>query len=87
MDFSFLSQGITPVQLPDPVQSQMRQFTLATVVAMAAITGTVMAQSYPVRPIRMLVPFAPGGSADFVARLVGQKLGESFGQQVVVGED
>jgi tripartite-type tricarboxylate transporter receptor subunit TctC len=42
------------------------------------------AASYPSRPIRLIVSFAPGGSIDFVARLMGQKLGEAWGQQVVV---
>ena len=42
------------------------------------------ATSYPSRPIRLIVSFAPGGSIDFVARLAGQKLGEAWGQQVVV---
>jgi tripartite-type tricarboxylate transporter receptor subunit TctC len=42
------------------------------------------AQGYPVRPIRLIVPFAPGGSTDLVARVVGQKMSESWGQQVVI---
>ena len=41
-------------------------------------------QAYPVRPVRLIVPFAPGGSNDIMARLIGQKFGESLGQQVVV---
>ena len=39
---------------------------------------------YPDRPIRLIVPFPPGGSSDTLARIVGQKLGEALGQQVVV---
>lgn len=42
------------------------------------------AQSYPVKPIRILVGFVPGGAVDFTARLVGQKLSESLGQPVVI---
>ena len=42
------------------------------------------AQNYPNRPIRLIVPFAPGGGSDFVGRLIGQKLTDQFGQQVVV---
>ena len=42
------------------------------------------AQGYPTRPIRIVVPFPPGGSTDLVARVVGQKMAESWGQQVVI---
>src|SRR5215471_5850100 len=49
-------------------------------------TGIVNAQSpnYPAKPIRWIVPFPPGGSVDVLARTVGAKLSESFGQQVLV---
>jgi tripartite-type tricarboxylate transporter receptor subunit TctC len=40
--------------------------------------------AYPARPIRMMVPFSPGGASDLAARVVGQKLGERLGQQVIV---
>jgi tripartite-type tricarboxylate transporter receptor subunit TctC len=42
------------------------------------------AETYPSRPIRLVVPFPPGGSTDLVARVVGQKMSEHWGQQVVI---
>src|SRR5688572_110238 len=47
-------------------------------------TALVQAQSYPTRPIRMIVPFAPGGASDFVGRILQPKLSELLGQQVVI---
>jgi tripartite-type tricarboxylate transporter receptor subunit TctC len=53
--------------------------------AVAAVLATAAsAQEYPNRPIRLIVPFAPGGGSDFMGRLIGQKLTEQLGQQVVV---
>ncbi|MCC7484654.1 MAG: tripartite tricarboxylate transporter substrate binding protein [Burkholderiales bacterium] len=59
-----------------------------TAVALASVpgpaVGPVQAQDYPNRPVRLIVPFAPGGGSDFVGRLIGQKLTELLGQQVIV---
>lgn len=51
---------------------------------LAAVAITALAQEYPVRPIRVIVPSSAGGGADIVARLVGQKLAGRWGQQVIV---
>ena len=57
---------------------------LATIVALAAVSVTAAAQSYPNRPIRLYVGFPPGGAADIVARVVGQALSVRLGQPVVI---
>jgi tripartite-type tricarboxylate transporter receptor subunit TctC len=61
---------------------------VATAVAAALISNAAFAaatsDTYPSHPIRLVVSFAPGGSVDVVARLIGQKLTESWGQQVVI---
>ena len=54
--------------------------------ALAAVTAIApaLAQQYPVKPIRIIVPFTAGGPTDILARIVGQKLTESWGQQLVI---
>lgn len=54
--------------------------------AMAALflfSACAGAQAYPARPLRLIIPFAPGGTNDIIGRLVAQKLGDAIGQQVI----
>jgi tripartite-type tricarboxylate transporter receptor subunit TctC len=57
---------------------------LRALVLVLAFAGAAQAEVYPVRPIRMIVAFPPGGGTDIVGRMVAQKLGEALGQNVVV---
>lgn len=56
----------------------------AGLAALAITTGSAHAQTYPSKPIRIIVPFAPGGSTDIIARLVGERMGAVLGQPVVI---
>jgi tripartite-type tricarboxylate transporter receptor subunit TctC len=58
--------------------------TLATALLFGVLAGNALAQSYPNRPIRLVVSFPPGGAVDVIARTVGTPLGERLGQTVVV---
>jgi len=60
-------------------------FTLSFVAAtLLALNLHAAAQEYPVKPVRLVVPFTPGGTTDILGRLVAQKLSESIGRQVIV---
>jgi tripartite-type tricarboxylate transporter receptor subunit TctC len=63
-----------------PVGSLLRGLMLCVSLA----CGTASAQTYPSKPIRMIVPFTPGGSTDILARALGQKLNEAWKQPVIV---
>jgi tripartite-type tricarboxylate transporter receptor subunit TctC len=61
-----------------------RRILIATALSFVALGGVRAAEQYPARPIRIIVPFAPGAATDTIARLIGAKLTEIWGQQVVV---
>ena len=61
----------------------MRKVLLATLSLLLALTAAASAQDYPTKPIRLIIPFAPGGSVDIVARLIAAKLSERLGHQVI----
>jgi tripartite-type tricarboxylate transporter receptor subunit TctC len=65
-----------------------RQFRLragaAVLFCALASSASVNAQSYPTKPVRMIVPFAPGGNTDIIARVFAPRMGEILGQQIVI---
>ena len=62
----------------------MRGGTTVAVLTMLAVAAPLGAQSFPAKPIRMVIPFAPGGGTDLIGRLSASRLSESMGQPVVV---
>jgi tripartite-type tricarboxylate transporter receptor subunit TctC len=62
----------------------MPRFLRVALLALLPLCGSVWAQSYPTRPIRIIVAFPAGGGTDIVARMIAPKLGQALGTQVVV---
>ncbi len=68
----------------NPPQRRITRTLVCLVCLTAALPGIATAQAYPSKSIRMIVPFPPGGGVDFMARIIGQKLAERVGQQVII---
>ncbi len=66
-----------------PTKNMIKTLRLAFVIGGFAVTSA-FAQSYPSRPIHLIVPYPPGGGNDYIARIIGQKLGERLGQPVII---
>lgn len=61
-----------------------RTFAIGLTIASTLTAGPALAQSYPSKPVTVIVPFAAGGPTDVVARLVGEHMGRTLGQQIIV---
>jgi tripartite-type tricarboxylate transporter receptor subunit TctC len=62
----------------------LKTIAVALALSLACAIGSASAQNFPTKPVRFVVPFAPGGSTDTLARTIGQKLSDYLGEQVVV---
>jgi len=75
---------------PDPITTRRStlkpSYRIATALLLAALFSPLIAfaQAYPAKPVRVVIPWPPGGSNDIVGRMAAQKLGESMGQQFIV---
>jgi len=70
---------------PNPYAPALRHLLSAAAIFIAlAIAGSAYAQNYPARPVRLIVAFAPGGTADFTARMLADKMQSTLGQAVAV---
>ena len=74
--------------IPSSTRTRARAHGITCAAALAALIASsalpVHAQQYPSKPIRMIVPFAPGGNTDIIARVFAPKMGEVIGQQIVI---
>jgi tripartite-type tricarboxylate transporter receptor subunit TctC len=79
----FESRIITGI---DPLEHVMtlKPFGAFSAILVCVAAPTASAQTYPTKPVRLVVPFAAGGALDVVGRVLGAKLGESWGRQVIV---
>lgn len=66
------------------MKSRFRLLCAAFAVLFPATAAAAAAQAYPTKPVRIIVPFGPGGASDFLPRLIGAKLTEMWGQPIVV---
>ena len=62
----------------------LRLLVVTAVLAAALVAGVALAQPYPTKPVKLIVTYPPGGSSDLMARILGQKLSDLWGQPVVV---
>jgi tripartite-type tricarboxylate transporter receptor subunit TctC len=66
------------------ITHEVRRWLLAFIIFCAPLTAALAQSGYPVKPIRLIAPFPPGGTTDVLSRIVAQKLGDALGRQVVI---
>ena len=74
---------MTPAHQPMSKETQLKLTTLFTVVLLG-IAGTAFGQAYPTKPVRIIVPYSPGGVTDLFSRVLAQQMQESMGQPFLV---
>jgi len=62
----------------------LRRLRRVSLAALLALSAGAVAQGYPAKPVRMIVPFVPGGNTDIIARIVAPEMSKAFGQQLVI---
>lgn len=83
--FGFGSAGLGPKRKARDMKHGFGVIvSLLGALSLVGVCGGAFAESYPSKPIRLIVPYAPGGGTDVLARALGQKLSENWGQQVVI---
>src|SRR6187549_875797 len=65
-------------------EEKKMRFLPAVAVVVSCLAAPVVAQTYPVKTVRLIAPFAPGGATDVLARLAAQKLSERWGHTIIV---
>src|SRR6188472_3649935 len=83
-DFCPSGRGVVKLDTK-PIGGDPVKLTLRFIIALAFLLATsAFAQTWPTKPVKVVVPYSPGGLPDTVARVVGQALSEKWGQQVIV---
>ena len=68
----------------ESLNKTLARVALACLIVIPASIAVAAAAAWPTKPVRLIVPFSPGGGTDIIARTLGQKLSEAFGQQFIV---
>jgi tripartite-type tricarboxylate transporter receptor subunit TctC len=84
MSSTRVNKPAAPSQAKARRRAMALAFGAALIASLGLVAAPVLAQSYPAKPIRLIVPFPPGGTADFAARTIAQALAQGLGQPVVV---